>query len=638
MRRTLLNDGWTVRPKSNRFEERVGTGQPGSPVTLPHDALLGSPRLPDGNAATAFYVGGEWEYERELERSAETMFLEFEGVYRDGVVSVNDMVVAHRPNGYTGFVTQVDTFLRADGPNKLRVEARMHADSRWYPGAGLYRNVWLLEAGPVYLTPNRLEVRTPEVDGEVAVVAVGAVVTNRSTNLSQTTVVVEIADAAGTVVASAEAPASVFPGDALPIRHRLYITAPQRWGPDHPYLYQCRVRLCDGGEVLDEESTTFGIRTLSLDPTRGLRINGQSVVFRGACVHHDNGVLGAATIDRAEERRVELLKAAGFNAIRSAHNPVSKAMLHACDRLGMLVMDETFDMWEQPKSEHDYALRFAEWWEQDVEAMVRKDINHPSVILYSIGNEIPEAGQPHGSRVGRALAEKIRSLDDTRYLTEAVSGMLIGGPEIVDELRNTVLGGADEPDGEAGPNSAMTNLADLMNQLMLAPSIDKRSAETFSYLDVAGYNYMDSRYGIDGEAHPNRVIVGSETHPTAIDVGWAGVLNNPHVIGDFTWTGWDYLGEAGSAVPSTRSRGRQTQSRRPSSASIHGGRPGAPTSTSRATDDRSPTTAEIVFGLRTEPYIAVGRPEYHGVTGRRHPGRGGLVSSWSWPDGQGAVQ
>ena len=221
-----------------------------------------------------------------------------------------------------------------------------------------------------------------------------------------------------------------MPGDVLTARQRLCVPAPHRWGPDDPYLYTCRASLLEGDGVVDEESTTFGIRTLTADPTRGLRINGESVLLRGACIHHDNGPLGAATIDRAEQRRVELLKEAGFNAIRSAHNPLSKPMLAACDRLGMLVMDETFDMWTQPKSEHDYALRFPDWWEADVEAMVRKDFNHPSVIMYSIGNEIPEAGTPMGARVGRALAEKIRSLDATRFVTEGISGLLVGGAEL----------------------------------------------------------------------------------------------------------------------------------------------------------------------------------------------------------------
>src|SRR6202044_1961436 len=201
---------------------------------------------------------------------------------------------------------------------------------------------------------------------------------------------------------------------------------------------------------LDEDSTTFGIRSLSVDPARGLLINGAAVLLRGACVHHDNGLLGAATFDRAEERRVELLKAAGFNAIRSAHNPMSKPMLAACDRQGMLVMDETFDMWTQPKSEHNYALRFPEWWEADVEAMVRKDFNHPSVILYSIGNEIPEAGTPMGARVGRALAEKIRSLDTTRLVTEAISGLLGGGAGIFAQLRGGSAKEDEGPDEDTG--------------------------------------------------------------------------------------------------------------------------------------------------------------------------------------------
>jgi beta-galactosidase len=637
MRRTLLNDGWTVRPKSNRFEERLGAGAPGTPVTLPHDALLESPRIPDGNPATAFYTGGEWEYTRDIDRSAETVFLEFEGIYRDGLVFVDDTVVAHRPSGYTGFVAQVDHLLRDSGATSVRVEARMQADSRWYPGAGLYRNVWLLEGGLTYLAPNGLEVRTPEVDDDMAIVSVSAEVVNRSSRPSAPTMRVEILDHAGEIVSRTEARTSVLPGGSPPIRHRLGVATPRRWGPDDPYLYSCRVSLRDGDHVLDEESTTFGIRTLSLDPVRGLRVNGRVVVLRGACIHHDNGVLGAATIDRAEERRAEVLKAAGFNAIRSAHNPLSIAMLDACDRLGILVMDEAFDMWEQPKSEHDYALRFAEWWEADVEAMVRKDINHPSVIMYSIGNEIPEAGRPHGSRVGRALAEKIRSLDGTRYLTEAVSGMLIGGPEIFDEIRSHIAERADQSGGEAGPNSAMTNLADLMNHAMLAPSIAKYSSETFSYLDVAGYNYMDSRYAIDGEQYPNRVIVGSETHPMAIDVGWAGVVAHPHVIGDFTWTGWDYLGEAGIG---RTDYGVQGEAAAPSS--FLGAYPWrtAWCGDVDITGHRRPQSyyREIVFGLRSDPYIAVIRPAHHGETGGTTPWSwSDSVSSWSWAGHEGSA-
>ena len=354
------------------------------------------------------------------------------------------------------------------------------------------------------------------------------------------------------------------------------------------------------------------------------------MLLRGACVHHDNGLLGAATFDRAEERRVELLKAAGFNAIRSAHNPMSKPMLAACDRQGMLVMDETFDMWAEAKSEDDYALRFPEWWEVDVEAMVRKDLNHPSVILYSIGNEIPEAGRPYGARIGRAIAEKIRSLDGTRLITQAISGLLAGGPELIDELRTGLADRVPETDEQTGVNTAMTNLADRLNNLMVSETIARNSAETISYLDVAGYNYMESRYELDRDLYPNRVIVGSETHPAAIDTLWAAVRRYPHVIGDFTWTGWDYLGEVGV--------GRTEYGEPDPSAGPPSFLGEFPWLTAWCGDiditgHRRPQSyyREIVFGRRTDPYVVVRRPQFHGQPTSGTPWQwSDAVSTWSW--------
>ena len=641
MRRTSFNDHWTVGVKANSFAEMIaGGGSEPIPVTLPHDALIGAERSPSGHAATAYFPSGTWEYKKSFELSPDdagsAVILEFEGVYRDASVRVNGSLVAQRPNGYTDFSVQVDHLLRFDAPNEVRVEARAHDDSRWYSGAGIYRNVWLLRGGRVHLVPGGLQVATPEVDDEMAVVTVGAEVRNQSTTASDAVLRLEVLNADGAVVAAAEAPVSTVPGDAMTARQRLCVPAPHRWGPGHPYLYTCRAALVDGEEELDGDSTTFGIRTLSLDPARGLRINGEPVLLRGACVHHDNGPLGAATIDRAEERRVELLRDAGFNAIRSAHNPVSKPMLAACDRLGVLVMDETFDMWTQPKSEHDYSLRFPDWWEADVEAMVRKDFNHPSVILYSIGNEIPEAGTPMGARVGRALAEKIRSLDTTRFVTEAISGLLVGGAELFTQLAAGRGDGDGNGNGETGVNTAMTNIADRLNDLMRAPVIAKNSAETASYLDAAGYNYMESRFATDAELYPNRVIVGSETHPAAIDTGWAAVRRHPHVIGDFTWTGWDYLGEAGIG---------RTVYGQPGSTPIIGSFLGEyPWRTAWCGDiditgHRRPQSyyREIVFGLRAQPSIAVQRPEHHGEVAAGTPWTwSDAVSSWTWSGHEGA--
>ena len=641
MRRTSFNDHWTVGVKANSFAEMIsGSGSEPTAVRLPHDALIGAERSASGHAATAYFPSGTWEYKKSFELSPDdagsAVILEFEGVYRDASVRVNGSVVAHRPNGYANFTVQVDHLLHFEGPNEVRVDARAHDDSRWYSGAGIYRSVWLLRGGRVHLVPGGLQVATPEIDDDVAVVAVSAEVRNQSTTTSDAVLRLEVLDAAGNVVAATAAPVSTVPGDALTARQRLCVPTPHRWAPCDPYLYTCRSTLVDGDEELDADSATFGIRTLSLDPVRGLRINGEPVLLRGACVHHDNGPLGAATIDRAEERRVELLKDAGFNAIRSAHNPVSRPMLDACDRLGVLVMDETFDMWTQAKSEDDYSLRFPDWWEADVEAMVRKDFNHPSVVLYSIGNEVPEAGTPMGARVGRALAEKVRSLDATRFVTEAISGLLVGGAELFAQLAAGRRDAEADADSETGVNTAMTNIADRLNDMMIVPVIAKNSAETASYLDAAGYNYMESRFAIDAELYPNRVIIGSETHPAAIDTGWAAVCQHPHVIGDFTWTGWDYLGEAGIGRTVYEQPGSQL-------AAVQSFLGEYPWRTAWCGDiditgHRRPQSyyREIIFGLRTDPYLAVQRPEHHGEVASGTPWTwSDAVSSWTWAGHEG---
>ncbi len=640
MRRTSFNDRWSMRPKVHRFAELYGAATEWTPVTLPHDAMIAGQRNPSAGAQTAYFVGGAWEYRRALDLDADhadaVLVVEFEGIYRDAVVSVNGTIAARRPYGYSNFFVPIDHLLQEDAENELRVEARAGEDSRWYSGAGIYRNVWLLQAGRVHLAPDGLEVRAPEIDDAGAVVAVAAVVRNQSGSTSRATLRVEVLDSDGTSVARADAPVTTFPGDTITARLRLHIVGPRRWSLDDPHLYTCHVALLDDDDVVDEESTTFGIRSLALDPERGLRINGEPVLLRGACVHHDNGVLGAATIDRAEERRVELLRAAGFNAIRSAHNPMSKAMLSACDRLGILVMDETFDMWLQTKSEDDYALRFADWWEADVEAMVRKDVNHPSVILYSIGNEVPDGSTPVGVQVGRALAEKLRAIDDTRFVTQAVSGLLVGGTELFDEIRNSAT--ATGTDEETGVNTAATNLADIMLPAMRSPVVAAKTAEAFAHLDVAGYNYMATRFDLDHELFPHRMIVATESQPPSIDADWAAVLRNPQVVGDFTWTGWDYLGEAGI--------GRVEYGEQPNALGMSAFLGDYPWLTAWCGDiditgHRRPQSyaREIVFGRRTDPYLAIRRPEHYGrtVVHASPWSWSDVVSSWSWEGHEDAL-
>lgn len=376
-------------------------------------------------------------------------------------------------------------------------DTRESGASAYFPGGAYeYRRTFfapeeyrgkatLLEFEGVYR--DGVRVTTPDIDAERAVVEVATTVENDSTELRTHQLVTEICDPAGVLVATDTAPITLDPREPAVARQRLYVPAPSLWGPDSPALYTCTVALADVDAATDVDAAeaAFGIRSLRLDPAHGLRINVETVKLRGACIHHDNGPLGAATFTRAEERRVRLLKEAGFNAVRMSHHPMSPAMLDACDRLGMLVVDEAFDMWTTAKSPFDYSLDFPQWWERDIEAMVAKDYNHPSVILYSIGNEIPETGTPAGAAWGRRLAEKVSALDDTRFLTNAINNLLA----LLSDLAALRSGGGDS----AGINTLMADSGNDVNAVAKSELVTTRTAESYSVLDVAGMNYSEER-------------------------------------------------------------------------------------------------------------------------------------------------
>ncbi len=337
-------------------------------MRLPHDAMIATERSAAEGPGNAYFPGGTWEYQKHFtvpsDAQGRRMFVEFEGVYRDASVWVNGSFVVHHPYGYTGFTVAIDHLVRCGEDNEIRVEVQAQEDARWYSGAGIYRNVHLVVGDLVHFALDSLYVTTPEIDDEVAVVQVAAVLEHDGAVTMPTTIVTDIVDDRGAIVASETTPLTSFPRESAAVRQRVVVRNPRRWSVDDPTLYRCRVvaRDADGNEV-DRDETAFGIRTLQLDATRGLQINSEVVKLRGACIHHDNGVIGAATVARADERRIEILKAAGFNAIRSAHHPASTALLDACDRIGMLVMDEAFDMWHHPKMRNDYSRVFSDWWE-----------------------------------------------------------------------------------------------------------------------------------------------------------------------------------------------------------------------------------------------------------------------------------
>ena len=388
--------------------------------------------------------------------------------------------------------------------------------------------------------------------------------------------------------------------------------------------------------MLDETSDTFGIRTVEVDARRGLRINGEPVKMRGACIHHDNGVIGAHTLDAAEDRRIRLLKASGYNAIRSAHNPASRATLRACDRHGLLVMDELTDAWRRPKVTFDYSQEFEQWWDRDLQAMIAKDVNHPSVIMYSIGNEIAETATERGKQMNATLADRTRELDPTRLTTNCINGFLcLISP--MDDEKLAAKNAAKRGKGEA-PNK---NLILVLNYLMgilrktlpyivRLPAVDKRTRDAYAKVDIAGYNYMRGRYKMDGKRHPNRVIVGSETNPGDTVAIWKEIENKPQVIGDFTWTGWDYIGEAGYAAVRYNER---SQLYAPWPALLAG------MANIDITGHRQTQSYlnEIAWHRRTGPHLAV-QPVNHSGEERyasSGPDRTDSIHSWSWEGCEG---
>jgi hypothetical protein len=625
MRTELLNDGWGFRPVTSPFLEAFGHSVPPQPVTLPHDALISVSRSADNHpgALTGFHGEGLLEYVRTLrctaEDLAERIEIEFDGVYRDAMVYVNDSFVAQRPAGYSPFSTRIDAHL-SEGENTIRVECRNHADARWYSGLGIYRDVRILRGGAVHVSRNGLRIRTVSASKTSATLATQTTLQNNGTRLRKATVFTEILAPSGEIAAAEHATVTVRPQEAAVLRQRFAVDAPQRWSPESPALYSCRTRVEFEGTVVDEHVEAFGIRTLDWNARQGLLLNGEPIKLRGGCVHHDNGVLGAATFARAEERRVEILKGAGYNAIRSAHNPLSRAMIEACDRLGMLVLDEFTDGWMSPTLGFGYGLALNEWWRRDLAELVGRDYNHPSVIMYSIGNEVTDTGHDWGATFGRDLAELLRALDDTRPVTNAINPLMTSLRDV-----KTLMG----RDDESGVNALMRDVQEFTGELVRSDLASARLEESTSQLDVTGYNYAFERYDMDIERHPQRLFLGTESIPAKLDRIWPLVQTHDAVIGDFAWTAWEYAGEAGLGID------------KPAAEGFFGSYPTRLSGTGDiGITGRRRTVSywrEIIWGLRTAPFIAVHRPD--AVT---HPDAVPALytwpestDSWTWPGFEG---
>lgn len=619
MLRTNFNKNWTFKNLSRDGIEQI--------VNLPHDAMQTEKRIPKmkNGSATGYYPGGKYMYTKTLfgeeDYLGKTVLLEFEGIYMKSRILLNNEEIGGWVYGYTDFIVDLTGRLRIGQDNEINVivDNSQTPNSRWYSGSGIYRNVNLLLGNRSFIRPNGVKIITRSVKPAVLQVDIEAV---NAHNMEITTEIIRD----GKVVAV-----------AVGANCQIQVPDVLLWDAENPNLYDVRIQLLDHGKPIDEAHERIGIRKLEWNPQNGLVINGNMVKLRGGCIHNDNGPLGAATFSKSEFRRIKILKEAGFNAIRCAHNPASRALLDACDELGMYVMEESFDSWFAKKSDYDYTLYFYDNWAKDLEAMVRKDYNHPSVIMYAIGNEIMESSLTEGIKYTKDMVEFCHRLDDSRPVINCVN--LLGNvlmskgmsalnktqtskDDVVDPYREV----ADSKASGSAFVNMMITLMPFLNKHLANPKRSAKATEgTFAEVDIAGYNYGSHTYSKHLEQYPDRIIVGSETFPQDIADNWNLVSKDSRIIGDFMWTAWDYLGEAGVGYPLYGVKRGAFSKPYP----VVSGGCGAIDMTGFI--DTPAYNAAIVWGVYQKPYIGV-RPLNH--AGEKYffgQWRGtDAVNSWSW--------
>ena len=555
-------------------------------VDLPHDWDIFVAPDPETGATKeggGWYPAGKGEYRKTFRTpGAEVVHLLFEGVYQKAEVFVNGQKAGQHAYGYTPFTVDVTPFLYRDSRENevvVKVNNSEQPNCRWYSGSGIYRHVWLQTMPALHIVRNGVFVTTQDVSEESAVVKVEVTVANESDRDRNATIVV------GTGQLMAAVPA----GQTKTVTTSYTVRNPRRWSPDDPYLYETKVELKEAGAVIDGQAVRFGIRSFSFDAERGFQLNGRPLRINGACLHHDDGVLGAMAFDAAEIRKVRLMKEAGFNLIRTAHNPSTRAFLDACDSLGMLVIDEAFDGWRTAKNPFDYSTLIDSCYREDIHAMVLRDRNHPSVICWSIGNEVIERKDIRVITTARQLKQAILEVDGTRPVTEALC--------------------AWDSDWE----------------------IYDPHAEV---LDVVGYNYMIFKHETDHQRDPGRVMWQTESYPRDAFRNWALVQDYPYIVGDIVWTGLDYLGESGI--------GRNYyEGERPGEHYVSGGQPdwhGAYCGDVDITGWRKPIShyRETLWKDSGDLYLAVREPDgYHGKIHETAWSVWPAWESWNWAGWEG---
>ncbi len=530
----LLDKGWKFYKEGHEEQK--------TEVSLPHDAMLAESRDINnpGGANISYFGGGKYIYENDFtvpELKNGKVYFEFEGIYMWARIYINDQECYYRPYGYSDFIVDVSSFVK-EGVNHIKVVAdnSSQPNSRWYTGSGIYRPVHLFILPETHILPRSFKIKT--LDHETGHVLVKAGFSK------ETSALLEILDKEKNVVYSKKYDA------VSAIEEDVEIPSFHLWDCDTPYLYTAHIKLEE-----DEAKESFGIRTIRLDKEKGLLINGKREILYGACIHHDNGLLGAIDDDFSNERKVRIMKEAGYNAIRSAHNPMSRSLLNACDRIGMLVMDEYADCWYIHKTKYDYAGFALDWYKVDMKDMVDKDYNHPSVIMYSEGNEVAETSQEKGIKFVDTMTKYLHSLDDTRPVSCGINiffnALFSWGFGVYSDKK------ADQNAKKKPTKKKKTVGSEFFNKLAgllgagfmktgaTLPQSDRKTRGAFGKMDVAGYNYGIKRYKHDIKKYPDRFILGSETFCADSGKFYELAHKYPRIIGDFVWAGWDYIGEAG---------------------------------------------------------------------------------------------
>ena len=538
----LFVNGWKFQLQKDKSIELDENTEQWRRVTLPHDWSVEGHYSHTYASATGYLPGGMGWYAKSFEVSEEQkgkkVFIYFEGVYNRSKVYLNGHLLGERPNGYVSFMYDLTPYIKYGEPNDLRVQVdhTRSNDSRWYTGSGIYRDVYLVYADPVHIDLWGTYCTTEKVSASRADFRVRTTLRNESDKKAKVQVELTLYEKnSGRKVAQTKRGVGLNAADSLVCEQTLRVSRPKMWNIGDPQLYRLVTTLYVNGEKTESNELMTGVRTLRYDANEGFFLNGVNTKLKGVCIHHDAGCLGAAVPREVWKRRLETLREMGCNAIRMSHNPQAPDLYELFDEMGFVVMDEAFDEWEYPKRKwvegwnvgrpgyQGSADFFNEWCERDLRDMVLRDRNHPSIIMWSIGNEVDYPNDPYSHPVL-----------ETGTINQPVHGGYLKDNPQAERLSEI-----------SAKLAAVVRKYDLSRPVTaaLAGVIMSNHTDYPGNLDICGYNYTENRYEMDHKTYPNRVIYGSETGRGLKE--WKAVRDNPYIFGQFIWTGLDYLGESG---------------------------------------------------------------------------------------------